>query len=552
MLNQLFYGDNLEVLRHKIKDESVDLTYVDPPFNSNRNYFQIYNNVGGEDRAQAQAFVDTWTWDDIARENYDEIVMGGGGAERFVTPTIELIRGLKAVLGEGALLAYIVSMTLRIAEIHRVLKPTGSFYLHVDPTTSHYLKLVLDSIFVTQGGDFKNEIIWKRTSAHSSAKRYGPVHDVIFFYSKSQAMEWKGAFSSYSEDYIRDRFSRGGERPWKDADLTGSGTRNGETGKTWRGLNPTEKGRHWAFPPSVLDEMDAEGKIHWPEKSGSWPRMKKYLDEMQGVALQDVWTDIPPINSQARDRLGYPTQKPEALLERIIEASTNAGDVVLDAYCGCGTTIAVAQRLGRNWIGIDITYQSIGVMMKRLLDSFGEAVAGNITLNGIPRDMESARALALKKDDRVRKEFEKWAVLTYSRHYAQINTRKGADGGVDGTQFFPTKFGSDEVGKVLYQVKSGGVGRKDIAQLRGDMLGNGAQLGVFITLEEPTAPMRTEAQKAGSYQLELMQKSLPVISIVTARDIIEAGARLELPISHEINKRAIATNKSADVALDFG
>ena len=262
-------------------------------------------------------------------------------------------------------------------------------------------------------------------------------------------------------------------------------------------------------------------------------------------------TDIPPIASKDAERLGYPTQKPESLLERIIEASTNAGDVVLDAYCGCGTTIAVAQRLKRQWIGIDITYQSIGVMMKRLLDSYGKEAAQNVVLNGIPRDMASARALALKKDDRVRKEFEKWAVLTYSRHYAQINTKKGADGGVDGTQFFPAKFGSDEIGKVLYQVKSGNVGRGDIAKLRGDMARENAQLGVFITLEEPTKPMLTEAQSAGSYQLEVMQKSLPVIQIVTARDIVEDGARLELPISHEIHKRAASAQSKDQITLEL-
>ena len=191
-------------------------------------------------------------------------------------------------------------------------------------------------------------------------------------------------------------------------------------------------------------------------------------------------------------------------------------------------------------------------MMKRLLDSFGEEVAKNIVLNGIPRDLESARLLALKKDDRVRKEFEKWAVLTYSRHYAQINTKKGADGGVDGTQYFPTKFGSDEVGKVMYQVKSGKVGRRDIAQLHGDMMTQGAQLGVFITLEEPTEPMRVQAQSAGTYQLELMQKSLPVISIVTAREIVEAGARLLLPISHEIHKKAGVAQSKDQIALDLG
>ena len=553
MLNQLFYGDNLEVLRHKIKDESVDLVYIDPPFNSNRDYFQIYNNVGGEDRAQAQAFVDTWTWDDIARDGFAEIMGNKGGV--FPAQTIELLRGLQAVLSEGALLAYIVSMTLRIAEIHRVLKPTGSFYLHCDPTASHYLKLVLDSIFVTQGGDFRNEIIWNRKpgrgETQNAAIRFGVSHDVIFFYVKSKAAIFKSQTKESRPEYIATKFTN------KDADgrmyqLTALVSPSPRPNLTYeyKGYSPPANG--WSVSRARMEQMEAEGRLHFPADKSKRIRRKMYVDEMKGETVDDLWNDIPVINSQAAERLGYPTQKPEALLERIIEASTNAGDVVLDAYCGCGTTIAVAQRLGRHWIGIDITYQSIGVMMKRLLDSFGEAVAGNITLNGIPRDMASARALALKKDDRVRKEFEKWAVLTYSRHYAIINTKKGADGGVDGTQYFPLQFGSPEVGKVLYQVKSGGVGRGDIAKLRGDMLGNGAQLGVFITLEEPTAPMKTEAHKAGNYHLELLKKDYPVISIVTAREIVEQGARLELPISHEINKRAVATQKSADVALDFG
>ena len=564
MQNQLFYGDNLEVLRHKIKDETVDLVYIDPPFNSQRNYFQIYNNIGGEDRAQAQAFVDTWTWDDIAREGLNEIFGNKGGV--FPTQSIELLRGLKAVLGEGALLAYLVSMTLRIAEIHRVLKPTGSFYLHCDPTASHYLKLVLDAIFVTQGGDFKNEIIWKRTHSHGGAKRFGPVHDVIFYYTKSSDYVWNPQHTEYSEDYLEKffRFQDEEGRRYRSTILTGSGIRGGSSGKEWGGYNPTNAGRHWAIPgfmrPTIgktatvqeaLDKLNAIGRVLWP-KDGNVPSFKQYLDDLPGVGLQDVLTDIPPIAAKDAERLGYPTQKPEALLERIIEASTNVGDVVLDAYCGCGTTIAVAQRLGRAWIGIDITYQSIGVMMKRLLDSFGDAVAQTIILDGIPRDMPSARALAHKKDDRVRKEFEKWAVLTYSRHYAQINTKKGADGGVDGTQFFPLKWGSNEIGKVMYQVKSGKVGRKDIAQLHGDMMAQGAQLGVFITLEEPTEPMRVQAQSAGTYQLELMQKSLPVISIVTAREIVEDAARLLLPISHEVHKKAGAAKTSAQNALDFG
>ncbi len=553
MPNQLFYGDNLEVLRHKIPSESVDLVYIDPPFNSQRNYFQIYNNIGGEDRAQAQAFVDTWTWDDIAREGLNEIFGNKGGV--FPTQSIELLRGLKAVLGEGALLAYLVSMSLRIAEIHRVLKPTGSFYLHCDPTASHYLKLVLDAIFVTQGGDFRNEIIWKRAhtvkgNVGQGSKRFDNNHDVVFFYRKSQESTFNPQFGGYSEKYLATNYkytdAATGRRYRLISMIGPGGAAKGNPEYEVMGVT-----RFWRYSRKKMEQMIESGEVI-QTNPGTVPVRKQYLDQGQGVSIQTVWDEIPALSPQSAERLGYPTQKPEALLERIIEASTNVGDVVLDAYCGCGTTIAVAQRLGRQWIGIDITYQSIGVMMKRLLDSFGEDATKNIVLNGIPRDMDSARALAHKQDDRVRKEFEKWAVLTYSRHYAQINTKKGADGGVDGTQFFPTKFGSDEVGKVMYQVKSGKVGRRDIAQLHGDMMTQGAQLGVFITLEEPTEPMKVQAQSAGTYQLELMQKSLPVISIVTAREIVEEGARLLLPISHEIHKKAQSVKSTGQNALDFG
>ena len=293
---------------------------------------------------------------------------------------------------------------------------------------------------------------------------------------------------------------------------------------------------------------DEEGKPYQRNfKNGK--EYRYYLDK--GVLPNDYWIDLQALNPAAKERLGYPTQKPEALLERIIAASSNEGDVVLDCYCGCGTTIAAAQRFNRQWIGIDITYQSIGVILKRLMDSFGKEVGEQVVLSGIPRDMDSARALAHKKDDRVRKEFEKWAVLTYSRHQAIINTKKGADKGVDGMQYFPVAFGSDEMGKVLYQVKSGGVNRSDIATLRGDMMREGTQLGVFLTLEEPTEPMKKEAAGAGTFLHPLMQKTYPVISIVPVREIVENGARLELPISHTVNKKAAAAASGGQAALDL-
>jgi len=546
-MNTLFYGDNLDVLRKYIKDETVDLCYIDPPFNSKRNYNQIYNNIGKEDRAQAQAFVDTWTWDDHAGEGFSHILSNDGA--RFTSQTIELIKGLHAVLGKGSLLAYLVSMTLRVVEIRRVLKPTGSFYLHCDPTASHYLKLVLDTIFVTQGGDYRNEIIWKRTSAHSDGKQgrqqYGQIHDVIFFYTKSNNWRWNAPHKPHSDEYRDSKYTyvepETGRRYRLD-NLNGpGGATKGNPYYEVMGVS-----RYWRYSKERMNNLLAEGRIV-QTRPGGVPQYKRYLDESIGTAVGDTWEDLSPINSQAAERLGYPTQKPEALLERIIRASTNEGDVVLDAYCGCGTTIAVAQRLGRAWIGMDITYQSISLMLRRLEAQFGKQVLDTITLNGIPRDMASAVALAHKKDDRVRKEFEKWAVLTYSVNRAIINEKKGADAGVDGIAYFQT--GHEDNAKIIFQVKSGGVGRGDIAKLHSDMLREGAAMAVFLTLDPPTKPMRDEAKGVGSYYHDLMQRSYDKIQIVTVQDIIERGAHLEMPMSLEVLKKAQAVKQDGQLQL---
>lgn len=469
----LYYGDNLDVLRRKVGSGTVDLCYIDPPFNSKRNYNQIYNNVGSEDRAQAQAFTDTWVWDDHAIAGFDEIL--GNASGRFQPKLVDLIKGLAPVLGKGSLLAYLVSMSLRITEIHRVLKATGSFYLHCDPTSSHYLKLVLDAIFCSSGGDFQNEIDWCYKSGGASKHHFSRKHDVLLFYTKS-----------------------------------GKYTFNYQTEKSYnRGLRPY----HFKGVEEFKDEI-------------GWHTL---------VGMKDYW-NIDMVGRTSAERLGYPTQKPEALLDRVIEASSNIGDlvldVVLDAYCGCGTTIASAQRLKRKWIGIDITYQSVSLVIRRLEKTFGPKVLAGIVTDGIPRDMESVVALAHKKDDRLRKEFEKWAVLTFSNNRAVINEKKGADAGIDGTAYFLT--GKDENAKIIFQVKSGGVKRGDIATLRGDMARENAELGYLITLENPSGPMKAEAKGADQYQHPLMKRPYDKISIVTAQEIVEQNKRLEMPLSIEV------------------
>lgn len=487
-MNKLYYGDNLEVLRRKIKDETIDLCYIDPPFNSKRNYNQIYNNIGSEDRAQAQAFTDTWVWDSYANAGYAEIIDNKDG--RFQPPLVELIKGLHAVLGKGSLFAYLVSMSLRVMEIHRVLKNTGSFYLHCDPTSSHYLKLILDAVFCSGGGDFRNEIIWHYRRWTGKAKKFQELHDVIFFYTKSDKYTFNVQYTAYTEK-------------------------------------------------SLARKQNYHTRIKGDDIYVT------HIDE-KGVRENDVW-QIQLLNSQSLERLGYPTQKPEALLDRIIKASTNEGDIVLDAYCGCGTTVAVAQRLKRQWLGIDITYQSISLILRRLEKTFGTEILAGITIDGIPRDMNSAQALAHKKDDRLRKEFEKWAVLTYTNNRAIINEKKGADAGIDGIAYFKT--GKMDNTKIVFQVKSGGVSRGDIAKLRGDMEREQATLAIFITLEEPTRSMISETKAVGQYKHEDMGRSYDRISIVTIKEIVEGGKRLEIPMSLEVLAAAKRTIESEQINL---
>lgn len=312
------------------------------------------------------------------------------------------MQAFRTFLGTNDMMAYLAMMAPRLVELRRVLKPTGSLYLHCDPTASHYLKILCDAIL---GKDhFRSEIIWKRTSSHNSAKRFGPVHDVILLYSKSDEYLWNQQHQSYDEEYLKQRFKRGGERPWKDSDLTGAGVRHGESGKVWRGFDVTAKGRHWMFPVAELGKLDTEARIYWPEKKGGWPRFKKFLDESDGIPMQDVWSDVPPVNAMAQERLGYPTQKPVALLERIIKASSNPGDMVLDPFCGCGTTIDAAEKLGRKWIGIDVTQLATSLIKNRLRDTYGEKI--EIITVGEPTTPNEAAVLA----EQDKYQFQWWAL----------------------------------------------------------------------------------------------------------------------------------------------
>ena len=508
--NRLYYGDNLDVLRNKIHAETVDLCYIDPPFNSKRNYFQIYNNIGGEaDRAQAQAFMDTWEWGDEAEEGLRYITnIANLNNDKLTPQTVALIQGLVQVLGKGDLMAYLVHMTQRIVEIHRVLKPTGSFYLHCDPTASHYLKLVCDSVFCGGGrnGDFRNEIVWCYSQGGKSKRWFGKKHDVILWYSKSHSFCFNGAAISMP-------------------------------------FTPHKQDRHGKSFGGKMGK-DADGR-EYVEKWGTGKKKlyRYYLDE--GKTPEDWWIDINSLQAAEAERLGYPTQKPEALLERIVKASSNEGDVVLDAYCGCGTTVAVAQKLKRRWIGIDITYQSISLILKRLKDAHrGEqwtAIDQSLLIDGVPKDRDSAIALANRRDDRTRKEFEKWAVLTYTDDQARINEKKGADGGVDGVSYFVLEKEKDQFkhGKVIYQVKSGGAQRGTIDNLRGVMETQSAEIGILLTMDAPTKPMLETARQAGKFKHPILGKEYDRIQIVTVEELLN-GARIALPHPAEMVKTAEA------------
>ncbi|MBI3403544.1 MAG: site-specific DNA-methyltransferase [Acidobacteria bacterium] len=509
-MNRLYYGDNLDVLRRHIEDESVDLVYLDPPFNSNASYNVLFAERDGTQAAsQIKVFEDTWRWDEGAARAFEEVVETGGRVS-------QAMQAFRTFLGETDMLAYLAMMAPRLIEIRRVLKRTGSIYLHCDPAASHYLKLLMDAVFSPE--QFRNEIVWKRTSAHSSAKRYGPVHDVILFYGRSDEMQWVGGYEAYDEAYVKQRFARGDERPWKDADLTGSGVRHGETGEVWRGFDVTAKGRHWAYQPSELNKLDEAEMIYWPEKKGGWPRLKKYFDTAKGVPLQDVWTDIFPINSQAQERLGYPTQKPEALLERIIGASSNEGDVVLDPFCGCGTTIAAAQKLNRCWIGIDITYLAIGLIRHRLTDAFGSAGAYEVI--GEPVSLPDAVKLA--HDDPY--QFQWWALgLVHAR---PVEQKKGADKGIDGRIYFHDEGAGSKTKQIIFSVKAGHLTPGHLRDLRGVLDREHAEIGVLLCMEEPTGPMRKEAASAGFYKSPWGKH--PKLQILTIEDLL-TGKTIDRP-----------------------
>lgn len=525
--NVLYYGDNLDILRRYVPDGSVDLVYLDPPFNSQRDYNVIFRDESGNrSDAQLVAFEDTWHWGPDAEQVYAYLTNTHQHGGKVASNVSTLVSSLRAAIGENQMLAYLVEMTVRLIELRRVLKPTGTLYLHCDPTASHYLKVLLDGVFGPE--QFLNEVVWRRTGTHSSAKRWGPVHDILLVYARQAGKAtWNRLYVPMSDTHVRQHYGQvdAKGRAYTHGELTAPGTRNGKSGEPWHGFDVTAIGRHWITTVDRLDELDAQGRIYWP-KGAAWPRLIRFQDESKGRALGDVWEDIPPINMQAKERLGYPTQKPVALLERIIEASSNPGDVVLDPFCGCGTAVVAAQRLGREWVGIDVTYLAIRVMRQRMVDSF--PALGSVDVIGQPTEVQGVRDWLASLGTEGPWQFQWWATELVGATPQGGTNKKGADQGVDGIITFTDHLG--DIQSVIVSVKSGKVNAGMVQGLKGAMETHKAAMGLFVTLDEPSGPMRKEAAIAGAYHSELTGKDYPRLQILSIRELLEDGKKPDLPL----------------------
>ena len=511
--NTLYYGDNLDILRRYIEDESVDLIYLDPPFNSKATYNVLFGEKNGSQAAaQIEAFDDTWHWDENSARAYRQTVERGGEVSRAM-------QAFRKLLGCNDMLAYLAMMAPRLVELRRVLKPTGSIYLHCDPTASHYLKILMDAVFGPK--HYRNEIIWKRTTAHSDSGTCGNTHDVIFLYTKTEDFVWNKQYQPYDQSYIQSHYRRVDEhgRRYRTDNMTAYGLSGGGYTYEWNGVT-----KLWRYPKERMRELDEQGRIYYTRTGTA--EYKRYLDEMPGVPVQDIWDDISPINSQAKERLGYPTQKPEELLERIIEASSNGGDLVLDPFCGCGTTVTVAESLNRRWIGIDITHLAIGLMKHRLRDTFADEVEYEVI--GEPVAVTGAQTLA--NNDPY--QFQWWALgLVGAR---PVEQKKGADKGIDGRLYFHDEAKGDTK-QVIISVKAGHTGVAHVRDLRGVVEREDAEIGVLITMQEPTGPMEQEAASAGFYHSPGWNTDHPRLQVLTVAELL-GGKGIDMPPLGQVSR----------------
>jgi site-specific DNA-methyltransferase (adenine-specific) len=563
--NTLYYGDNLEILRKRVANDSIDLIYLDPPFNSKADYNILFKELSGEaSRAQIQAFSDFWHWDVEARHAYEFLTTQSSNYNLS-----RLIQSLYGFLGKNDMLAYLVMMAIRLQELHRVLKSSGSLFIHCDPTASHYLKILLDAIFDPR--NFRNEIIWRRTGAHGAKRSFAPIHDTLLFYTKTSDYYFKEVKKPYMKGHVDTRYTKDDSGEYKFTSggniLTGAGATKGESGKVWRGFDPTAKNRHWAVPQYLTEQMPPEfgrlsvlEKLEYLYKEGfieikegsAWPTPVRYLRPDDGQPLPDIWAaqpytegtvfetndiidaDVAWLGTTDPERLGYQTQKPLGLLERIIKSACPDNGIVLDPFCGCGTAIIAAEKLRRKWIGIDITYLAINLVKNRLKDAFPQAT---FNVEGEPRDLGAAIELA--KD---RYQFQWWALsLVGARPLGATATdptrgKKGADKGIDGwLRFSDGPEGNVET--IIVQVKSGKVGVKDIREFRDVIQNRKAAIGLFITLEAPTRDMIDEAKQTEPYISPRWKHEFPKIQILTIEGLLE-GIRPNIPTTINPYKEA--------------
>ena len=542
-MGTLYYGDNLDILRRYLKDETVDLVYLDPPFNSAQSYNAFFHEKDGTDAAsQIQAFEDTWHWNQESERTYQDLVLQPGKVS-------EVMQAFRTFLGQNDMMAYLAMMAPRLVELRRVLKSTGSLYLHCDPTASHYLKLLLDAVF--GAGSFRSEIVWKRSAAHSDTKQgraqHGRIHDLLLFYTRSDEWTWNPVYTPYDKEYLESEYRSKTEdgRCYKETDLTAAKP-GGDVNYDWRVKRMEDsadrwvpdlddefkspkphweykavrpyKGRFWAYSKANLREFATSGKLIHRETG--MPRLVQFANDMPGVPLQDLWVDIPPIGATASERLGYPTQKPLALLERIIQTSTSPGDLVLDPFCGCGTTVDAAEKLARKWIGIDITQLATSLIKNRLRDTYGDKI--EIITVGEPVTPNEAYILA--EQDKF--QFQWWALgLVGAR---PVEQKKGADRGIDGEILFRDDPRDPRPEQIIIQVKGGKTGVKDVRDLRGVLDREKAAIGVLISLQPPTREMVAEAVSTGFYEHKTNKQRYPRLQLRTVKELME-GKPIERP-----------------------
>jgi DNA modification methylase len=538
----------------------VDLVYLDPPFNSNASYNVLFADRGGKKAAaQLKAFEDTWEWDDAAALACQEMIEAGGKVS-------DAIQAFKQLLGQSNMMAYLAMMAPRLVELRRVLKATGSLYLHCDPTASHYLKLLMDAVFGP--ANFANHITWQRSDTHNDARKQFPaVSDHILFYRKGPGQTFHQQNVPHAEKTLREWYQfvespdgtvrkmttheietqsfPSGARRFNTADMTSPNPRPNLM-YDYKGYPHPGKG--WRYSLEKMQELDSQSLLLFPKSASGRIMLKRYLDEQAGVTVGDVWSDISQLRASMAERLGYPTQKPVALLERIIQASSNPGDVVLDPFCGCGTTVDAAQKLGRAWIGIDITQAAIVVIKKRLHDTYGEAA--NYRVVGEPVTLPDAEALAAQDPY----QFQWWALGLVGARLAEH--RKGSDRGIDGRLLFHDEGPSGKTKQVILSVKAGHTGPTHVRDLHGVLDAEDAALGVLITINEPTQPMRAAATDAGFYTSPYDGVSYPKLQILSVAALLD-GKRIAMPPLSQVNvtfKKApkAKTGQGATMAMKLG